>query len=51
MLYSVEVNIELPYRRIKHEFGFVKVFYRGLEKNAGQVVRLFALDNLWQLRK
>jgi hypothetical protein len=29
----------------------VKVRYRGLAKNAGQIVTLFALTNLWLARK
>ena len=31
--------------------GFVKVRYRGLAKNTGQIVTLFALANLWLTRK
>ena len=32
---------------MKRQFGFVKVRYRGLAKNSGQIVTLFALANLW----
>lgn len=33
------------------QFGFVKIRYRGLAKNSGQIVRLFAPTNLWLARK
>ena len=36
---------------MKRQFGFVKVRYRGLKKNTGQIVTLFALANLWLARK
>ena len=32
-------------------YGFVTVRYRGLAKNTGQIVNLFALANLWLARK
>lgn len=43
--------IEHPFRVVKRQFGFVKVRYRGLAKNTGQIVTLFALANLWLARK
>jgi len=36
---------------IKRQFGFVKVRYKGLTKNAAQIATLFALSNLWMARK
>ena len=36
-----------PFRVIKRQFGYTKVRYRGLRKNAAQVQTLFALSNLW----
>jgi IS5 family transposase len=36
---------------IKRQFGHVKVRYRGLAKNTAQVTTLFALSNLWMVRK
>ena len=36
---------------IQRQFGFTKVRYRGLKKNTGQIVTLFALANLWLARK
>jgi transposase, IS5 family len=40
-----------PFRVIKRQFGLVKVRYRGLEKNTAQLVTLFALSNLWMVRR
>lgn len=40
-----------PFRVIKRQFGHVKVRYRGIKKNAAQVTTLFALSNLWMVRK
>ena len=39
------------HRVVKRQFGFVKVRYRGLAKNTGQIMTLFALANLWMARK
>ena len=36
---------------IKRQFGYVKVRYRGLAKNTAQLMTLFALGNLWMVRK
>ena len=33
------------------QFGYVKVRYRGLAKNTAQLMTLFALGNLWMVRK
>lgn len=43
--------MEHPFRVIKRQFGFVKVKYRGLAKNTANLVTLFALSNLWMVRK
>jgi len=40
-----------PFRVIKRSFGYRRVRYRGLAKNAAQVLTLFALSNLWMKRK
>ena len=40
-----------PSRVIKRQFGYTKVRYRGLAKNTGQLNILFALSNLWTVRK
>lgn len=36
---------------VKHLWGYTKVRYKGLEKNATQVFALFALANLYRARK
>jgi IS5 family transposase len=36
---------------IKRQFGYMKVRFRGLSKNAAQQTMLFALSNLWMMRK
>ncbi|OLH22105.1 transposase [Xanthomonas oryzae pv. oryzae] len=36
---------------IKRQFGYTKVLYRGLAKNPAQVQTLFALSNLWMVRR
>ena len=48
---SIRAKAEHPFRLIKRQFGFVTVRYRGLAKNAAQVKTLFALSNLWMVRK
>ena len=51
ILSAIRAVVEHPFRVIKQQFGFTKVRYRGLKKNAGQIVTLFALANLWLARK
>lgn len=51
MLSAVRAIVEHPFRVVKRQFRYVKVRYRGLAKNAGQIVTLFALANLWRVRK
>ncbi len=48
---SVRAKVEHPFRVIKRQFGHVKVRYRGLAKNTAQLHTLFALANLWQVRR
>ena len=48
---SVRAKVEHPFRVIKCQFGHVKVRSRGLAKNTAQLVTLFALSNLWMVRK
>jgi IS5 family transposase len=42
--------VEHPFRVIKRQFGYIKVRYRGIAKNAAQQTILFALSNLWMAR-
>ena len=50
-LSAVRAIVEHLFRVVKRQFGFSKVRYRGLAKNTGQLVTLFALANLWLARK
>ena len=47
---SIRAKVEHPFRVIKRQFEFKKVRYRGLARNTGQIVTLFALSNLWMAR-
>ena len=48
---SIRAKVEHPFRVIKRQFGFTKVRYRGLKKNTAQITTLFALANLWAVRR
>lgn len=48
---AVRSKVEHPFRVIKRQFGYTKVRYRGLAKNTAQVLTLFALSNLWMVRR
>ena len=48
---SVRAKVEHPFRVIKRQFGHSKVRYRGLAKNTAQLMTLFALSNIWMVRK
>jgi len=43
--------VEHPFHIVKNIFGHRKVRYRGLEKNTGQLRVLFALANLYMVRR
>jgi len=47
----VRAKVEHPFRVIKRQFGHVKTRYRGLAKNRAQLFTLFALGNLFLVRK
>jgi len=48
---AVRAKVEHPFRVIKRQFGFQKVRFKGLAKNTAQVMTLFALSNLWMVRR
>ena len=48
---QTRAKVEHPFRVIKRQFGYVKVRFRGLVKNTAQLTTLFALSNLWMVRK
>ena len=47
----VRAKVEHPFRIIKRQFGHVKTRYRGLAKNRAQMFTLFALGNLFLVRR
>jgi len=51
VLSSMRAVVEHPFRVLKCQFGYRKVRYRGIKKNNDQLVTLFALANLWLVRK
>lgn len=48
---QVRAEVEHPFRVIKRQFGYTKVRFHGLMKNTAQQTTLFALSNLWMMRK
>jgi IS5 family transposase len=48
---QLRAKVEHPFRVIKRQFGYTKVRFRGLAKNTAQQATLFALSNLWMVRK
>jgi transposase, IS5 family len=48
---SIRAKVEHPFRVVKRQFGHAKVRYRGLFKNTQQLQTLFALSNLWMVRR
>ena len=48
---KVRAKVEHPFRVIKRQFGHVKTRYRGLAKNRAQLFTLFALGNLFLVRR
>jgi IS5 family transposase len=48
---KVRARVEHPFRVIKCQFGHVKTRYRGLVKNRTQFFTLFALANLFLVRR
>ena len=47
----IRAKVEHPFRVIKQQFGHAKVRYRGLAKNTARLTMLFALSNLWMVRR
>jgi IS5 family transposase len=50
MLAPLRAAVEHPFRIVKRQFGYTRVRYRGLFKNAQQLYLLFALSNLYHVR-
>ena len=51
LIAKVRAKVEHPFRVIKRQFGHVKARYRGLAKNRAQIFTLFALGNLFLVRR
>lgn len=47
----IRAKVEHPFRVIKCQFGHRKVRYKDLAKNTSQLLVMFALSNLWMVRK
>jgi len=47
----VRARVEHPFRMLKRQFGYLKTRYRGLAKNRAQLFTLFALGNLFLVRR
>lgn len=47
----VRAKVEHPFRVLKRQFGYVKTRYRGLAKTRAQLFSLFALGNLFLVRR
>jgi IS5 family transposase len=43
--------VEHTFRVVKQQFGYAKVRYRDLAKNTARLTTLFALSNLWMVRR
>jgi len=50
-LSSIRAKVEHPFQIIKHLWGYSKTRYRGIEKNASQLLMMFALANIFKVRK
>jgi IS5 family transposase len=48
---SIRSRVEHIFRVMKRQFGYTKVRYRGLAKNAAQVFTLIGLTNLYLARR
>jgi IS5 family transposase len=48
---KVRAKVEHPFRVLKRQFGHMKTRYRGLSKNRAQLFTLFALGNLFLVRR
>ena len=47
----VRARVKYPFRFIKQQFGYAKVRYQGPGKNTARLTMLFALSNLWMVRR
>jgi IS5 family transposase len=48
---QVRAQVMHPFRVVKCAFGYAKTRFNGLAKNTAQIVTLFALANLYEVRR
>ncbi len=48
---SIHAKVAPPSRVLKQQFQYVKVRYHGPQKNTAEIVKLFALGNMWRARE
>jgi IS5 family transposase len=51
LIAKVRSKVGHPFRILKRQFGYIKTRYRGLAKNRAQLFSLFALGNLYLVRR
>lgn len=51
LIARVRARVEHPFRVLKRQFGYIKTRYRGLARNRAQLFSLFALGNLYLVRR
>ena len=48
---GIRAKVEHPFRVIKRQFGYTTMRSRGMKKNMAQLIKLFALSNVWMVRR
>jgi transposase, IS5 family len=48
---KVRARVEHPFRVLKRQFGYIRTRYHWLAKNRAQLFSLFALGNLYLVRR
>lgn len=51
LIAKIRSRVEHPFRVLKRQFCYIKTRYRGLAKNRAQLFSLFALGNLYLVRR
>jgi IS5 family transposase len=51
LIAMIRAKVEHPFRVIRRQFGHMKTRYRGLPRNRAQLFTLFALANLFLVRR
>tara|TARA_R100000935_G_scaffold56146_1_gene87166 strand:+ start:734 stop:964 length:231 start_codon:yes stop_codon:yes gene_type:complete len=51
IIVKMRAMVENPFRAIKCQFGYMKTRYRSIAKNRAQLPTLFALGNLFLVRR